>query len=160
MSAAPVRPQASAQRPAQCERAPASVRLHRFGFVQRGFAAMAAVFVLVLLAGVGAFLVTLSNTQQVNSAQDLQGSRAYWAARAGLEWALALTKSGGACPGASTTFNIDTGASFALTVTCSVLTYSEGAATVNVFTLNSVARQGTAGSAGYVERSLSAALEN
>ncbi len=160
MSAAPVRPQANSHRPAQCVRAPASVRLHRFGFVQRGFAAMAAVFVLVLLAGLGAFLLTLSNTQQVNSAQDLQGSRAYWAARAGLEWALALTKSGGACPGASSTFNVDTGASFALTVTCSVLSYSEGAATVKVFSLTAVATQGTAGSLGYVERSLSASLEN
>ena len=137
-----------------------SKRDRHCGLVQRGFAAVAAVFVLVLLAGLGAFLVTFSNTQQINSAQDLQGSRAYWAARAGLEWALALTKSSGACPGASTAFNIDTGAIFSLTVSCSVLPYSEGAATVNVFSLKSVASQGTVGSAGYVERSVSAALEN
>lgn len=127
---------------------------------QRGFAAIAAIFVLVVLAALGAFMATQSNTQQFNSAQDIQGSRAYWAARAGLEWALALTKSSGACPGASTSFSVDVGASFALTVTCSVVSHSEGTATVKVFSLNAVASQGTAGSLGYVERSLSAALEN
>jgi MSHA biogenesis protein MshP len=129
-------------------------------FAQRGFAAIASVFVLVVLAALGAFMMTFSNTQQLTSAQDVQGSRAYWAARAGLEWAATLTKSGGACPAASTTFDVDSGATFALTVTCSMLSYSEGPATVNVFSLNAVARQGTVGSPGYVERSVSAALEN
>ena len=127
---------------------------------QRGVAAIAALFVLVVLAALGAFMATQSNTQQINSAQDIQGSRAYWAARAGLQWALALTRSTGACPGASTSFNVDVGASFALTVTCSVAAHSEGAATVNIFSLTAVASQGTTGSMGYVERSVSAMLEN
>lgn len=130
------------------------------GHAQRGFAAIAAIFVLVVLSALGAFMATQSSTQQLNSAQDIQGSRAYWAARAGLEWALALTRSSGACPGASTSFNVDVGSSFALVVTCSVVSHSEGAATVNVFSLSAVASQGTAGSLGYVERSLSASLEN
>lgn len=53
---------------------------------QVGFAAIAAIFLVVVLAALGAFMVTFSNTQQLTSAQDLQGTRAYWAARAGLEW--------------------------------------------------------------------------
>ena len=137
-----------------------SMRLRTSGHAQRGFAAIAAIFVLVVLSALGAFMATQSSTQQLNSAQDIQGSRAYWAARAGLEWALALTRSSGACPGASTSFNVDVGSSFALVVTCSVVSHSEGAATVNVFSLSAVASQGTAGSLGYVERSLSASLEN
>jgi MSHA biogenesis protein MshP len=128
--------------------------------VQRGFAAIAAIFILVVLAALGAFMVTFSNTQQVTSAQDVQGSRAYWAARGGVEWALALAKANGACPAASSSFTVDTGAVFNLTVTCSVLSYSEGSDTVNVFALRAVATQGTVGSPGYVERSVSAALEN
>ena len=56
---------------------------------QRGFVLVAAVFLLVVLAALGAFMVTFTNTQQLASAQDVQGSRAYWAARAGLEWAAA-----------------------------------------------------------------------
>ena len=52
-------------------------------FHQQGFAAIAAVFLVVVLAALGAFMVTFSNTQQLTSAQDVQGSRAYWAARGG-----------------------------------------------------------------------------
>lgn len=55
---------------------------------QQGFAAIAAIFLVVILAALGAFMLTFSNTQQLASAQDLQGSRAYWAARAGLEWGI------------------------------------------------------------------------
>ncbi len=78
---------------------------------QSGFAAIAAIFVLVVLAALGAFMVTSSNTQQLTSALDVQGSRAYWAARAGLEWGLALAKTNGACPAATSSFTVNTGAS-------------------------------------------------
>ena len=63
-----------------------------------GFAAIAAIFLLVALAALGAFMVTFSNTQQLTSAQDLQGSRAYWAARAGLEWGIVRGAGASACP--------------------------------------------------------------
>ena len=67
--------------------------------VQHGFAAIAAIFLVVLLAALGAFMVGFSNTQQLNSAQDVQGSRAYWAARSGLGWGLAsLRANPAACP--------------------------------------------------------------
>jgi MSHA biogenesis protein MshP len=54
----------------------------------RGFSLPTAIFLLVILALLGAFMVSLSTTQNVMSAQDVQGSRAYNAARAGMEWAL------------------------------------------------------------------------
>ena len=56
---------------------------------QTGFAAIAAIFLVVVLAALGGFMMIFSNTQQLTSAQDFQGSRAYWAARGGLEWAIA-----------------------------------------------------------------------
>jgi MSHA biogenesis protein MshP len=51
-----------------------------------GFAAIAAIFILVVLAGLGTVLATLSGVQQRASVFDLQGVQAYQAARAGLEF--------------------------------------------------------------------------
>src|SRR5450830_1394703 len=62
--------------------------MSRIQQAQRGFAAISAIFLVVILAALGAFMLTFSNTQQLTSAQDLQGTRAYWAARAGLEWGI------------------------------------------------------------------------
>jgi MSHA biogenesis protein MshP len=45
-----------------------------------------AIFLLVVLAALGAFIVSLAVTQQVDLAHDLEGSRAYHAARAGLDY--------------------------------------------------------------------------
>jgi MSHA biogenesis protein MshP len=43
---------------------------------------------LVVLAGLGAAMVTLFATQQASASLDEQGARAYQAARAGAEWGL------------------------------------------------------------------------
>lgn len=53
-----------------------------------GFVLPSAIFLLVILAALAAFLVTISTTQSTTSAQDVQGARAYQAARAGIEWGL------------------------------------------------------------------------
>ena len=53
-----------------------------------GFASIVAIFLLVVMAAMGSFMLTFSNTQQLTSAQDIKGSQAYWAARAGLEWGM------------------------------------------------------------------------
>jgi MSHA biogenesis protein MshP len=126
---------------------------------QSGFAAVAAIFLVVVMAAMGAFMVSISNAQQLASAVDLQGNRAYWAARAGLEWALgAVTLSASTCP-ASPPATVDTGATFNLAVTCNLQSYTEGTVTAKIFTLKSVASAGTAGSPTYVERSVSASYE-
>lgn len=126
---------------------------------QRGFAAVAAIFLLVVLAALGGFMLTFSSTQQLTSAQDVQGSRAYWAAQAGLEWALATVDATSACPGAAPT-PID---GFTVEVTCPLpLVYNEGGLVRTIFRLQSTAR--TAGGAavggvGFIERSVSATME-
>lgn len=53
-----------------------------------GVAILTAIFLLVVVAGLGVAVVTLTTSQQSGSIQDLQGQRAYQAARAGIEWAL------------------------------------------------------------------------
>jgi len=55
--------------------------------LQRGFSLISAIFLLVVLAGLGAVMVTFSTAQHQSLAIDLLGSRAYQAAQAGIEWA-------------------------------------------------------------------------
>lgn len=122
--------------------------------LQRGFAAIAAIFLIVVLAALGAFMVTFSNTQHLTSAQDMQGSRAYWAARAGLEWGIVSAVS--SCSASPTSLTIDV---FTVTVTCAQSTYSDSD-TVNMFSITSVANAtgASVGSVGYIERSVSASV--
>lgn len=53
---------------------------------QAGFSIVAAVFILVVLSALAGFVVTVSTTQHAGAALDVQGARAYQAARAGAEW--------------------------------------------------------------------------
>ena len=55
---------------------------------ERGFAVISAIFILVVLAALGAFIMSISSNQQIGSALDIQGVRAYQAARSGVEWGL------------------------------------------------------------------------
>ena len=127
--------------------------------LQHGFAAIAAIFLVVILAALGGFMLSFSNTQQLTSAQDIQGSRAYWAARAGLEWGIASATS--ACPVGTTTLSIATGSTFSVAVTSTTTNYSEGVSTPVICRITAVATvpSSTVGSIGYIERSVSAAIE-
>lgn len=139
---------------------------------QRGFAAVAAIFLVVVLAALGGFMLTISNTQHLTSAQDVQGSRAYWTARAGLEWGISKISTDPAlCPNATMTALVPTAATptllsaldgFTLSIQCARNSYTEGATSPVIYQLNVVAfRTGQAvGSVGYIERSLSVTMEH
>lgn len=86
----------------------------------RGFSLVSAIFLLVVLAALGAAIVTVSTVQHQSSALDIQGVRAYQAARAGIEWGLFRRLQAGACVG-STNIALPGGTSlagFSVTVTC------------------------------------------
>jgi MSHA biogenesis protein MshP len=51
-----------------------------------GFALPSAIFLLVVLAGLAAFMLSVFTTSQSAQTLDLNGARAFQAARAGLEW--------------------------------------------------------------------------
>ena len=126
---------------------------------QHGFAAIAAIFLVVALAALGAFMVMFSNTQQLTSAQDLQGTKAYWAARAGVEWGIANSGTVAAaaaadCSANPTTLSVE---GFSVAVTCPRSAYVDGD-NLNVFQITAVASSGTPGSVGYIERSVSASV--
>ena len=70
---------ATHRRPA-CMPAPATPTM------QRGFALVSAIFLIVALAALGVYMARIASIQHTNALQDLQGSAAYQAARSGAEW--------------------------------------------------------------------------
>src|SRR5882762_3589 len=53
---------------------------------QRGFSIVAAIFLLVVLALLGGFILSVTGIQQSSGQLDVLGVRAYQSARAGMEW--------------------------------------------------------------------------
>jgi len=69
-----------------------------------GVGLVTAIFLLVVLSGLGVAMVSLYTTQQASSDLDLQGARAYQAARAGIEFGLFQRRQvpgAAGCPGAA-----------------------------------------------------------
>jgi len=123
---------------------------------QKGFAIVSAIFLLVALAALGAFMVSFSNTQHLTSAQDVQGSRAYWAAKGGIQWAAGAIAATNACPAVQPAF----ADGFNVVVTCQRLQYAVGATTQTIYWLQSTASTGgPVGSANYIERQVQAFVE-
>lgn len=128
----------------------------------RGFAAIAAIFVLVVLAGMGVAMVTISSAQQRSSAFDALGSRAYQAARAGIEVGVYQALRNDTC--ANTTFAL-TGAlaAFSVQLQCTVTSHVEVATPatrlfhITVTACNRASCPGSA-DATYVERQLRAVV--
>ena len=134
-----------------------------------GFTLVSVVFILVVLAALGAGLATMSQRQHMGSAAELDSARALQAARAGLEWAVfqvlrnpAPPAAAPGCP-ASTSFAPAGLGGFTVTVQCTLTAGSDGADSMSFYTL--VANACNAPSAGacpasgsvqpsYVERQL------
>lgn len=87
-------------------------------FRDRGFALVSAIFLIVILAALAGFIVVVSTHQQAGHTADIQGSRAYQAARAGVEWGIYNFKRNNACATGSS-FNPGGGlGTFTVTVDC------------------------------------------
>jgi MSHA biogenesis protein MshP len=134
-------------------------RLRSAGLIaQRGFSIVSAIFLLVVMASLGAFMVTFSTVQHTTAAQDIQGVRAYHAAHAGIEWGLyQVLQAGPACPSSPTTLPALGGtlSDFSVSVACSKSDYVEAGTPVSVYVVTSTATNGASvGSAQYIEREL------
>ncbi len=66
---------------------------------QAGVALATAIFLIVVLAGLGAIALTVSGLQHTSSARDVMGAKAYQAARSGLEWGAHKVLQQAAAPG-------------------------------------------------------------
>ena len=139
-----------------------------------GFTMVSALFVLVVLAALGAAMASLSVRQQLGSAAEIDAARGLHSARAGLEWAAFQVLRNPAPPAAapacfaSTSFTLAGLSPFTVTVGCARTpgsgTLSDGASTLVFYQL--LATACNAPSAGacpatgtlqptYVERQLS-----
>lgn len=135
---------------------------------QQGFSIVSAIFLLVVLAFLGVAMVSFSTTQQQSQALDVMGSRAYQAARAGIEWAaynIVLTPASAAAPwvdcmpGKTVEVAGDLAPFSPVKVNCSAVSSVEGGITVWIYDVSAVAATGGApGDQNYVERDVSARL--
>lgn len=142
--------------------------------IQNGFSLVSAIFLLVIIAGLGLFAVTVATTQHQTSALDVAGARAFQAARAGVEWgvfALLRTPAGvfnTACTAGSTSqaiaLSAPTLAGFTVNVQCTAVSNNEGDRTIAtgnpvwVYTITSTAQQGTPATPDYVERQMTVTI--
>ena len=139
-----------------------------------GFSIPTALFVIVILAALGAFLVTIGGSQQAGLAQDVTGTRVLHAARSGLDWGVHESLLPGstfrgtcAAGGATRTINgLDGMPGITVVVTCSSAAYSEGVNTPRSYQLAATACNNAAcpntvsPSVQYVERRLTALVVN
>ena len=117
---------------------------------EAGFSAVTAIVILVILAVLGAAIVTITGTRSASSALDVLGSRAYQAARAGIEWGAFQIRNPEntnlappgpytaqyACPGPATSFGLGGElAGFTVTVQCTSTPYTEFGNVLTIYQL-------------------------
>ena len=86
---------------------------------------MTAIFLLVVIGALTAYLLKMSGLQHSSMALDVQGARAYQASRAGIDWGVYRALRDNSCVG-SASFGLAGGLSeFTVTVTCTDTTYTE-----------------------------------
>jgi MSHA biogenesis protein MshP len=122
---------------------------------QQGFSLVSAIFLLVVLAGLGVYAVRMNTMQQQTVTAGLRGAQAYQAARTGVQWGAYRALTAGSCA-ASTTLSLSEGAAngFRVTVLCTQRNHTEGTGTVHVYQFDVKAEGGTYGGPDYVSRRL------
>lgn len=114
---------------------------------QRGVALVAAIFLLVVLAALGVYMVTIAGVQSRTPVFALQGAQAYAAACSGVEWGIYQAENGSCSAGA--TFPVG---NFSVTVTCISSLFQEGGSSYHVDTITAISQQGVYGSGDYISR--------
>lgn len=113
---------------------------------ERGFALVAALFLIVVIALVVATMSRLAVNQQADGNLALQQARAYQAARAGLEWGINRVRATASCPSGSVDMSGGNLAAFTVTLTCSRRDYTgDDGAALSLFRLEATAANGAPG---------------
>jgi len=134
---------------------------------QQGFSLITAIFLLVVLATLMGYMVSLRVVQQQMVVMSVQGARALQAARAGLEYGIYKALNGSSCvPGTDTTETVTflpaepALEKFSVSVTCTATVHTEGVASAfNFYTLTALSSsgtfaQGSAANPDYVSRQI------
>lgn len=149
-----------------------------------GFTLVSAIFLLVGLAALGIYMVTISGVQHTTNSHAVIAARTYYAAKSGLEWAVhraVNTQNAGggataipiACgiPPATATYTFtdaSLGNNITITTTCTYSRHADSKAGAtkaknspfNVAVVTSTAEYGVFGSPDYARRRLEATVSN
>lgn len=136
----------------------------------RGVSMITAIFLILVISVLGAYIASVATTQHTTQTLDLQGAKAYQAAYAGMQWGVYQALRTGTCTG-STSFAL-AGAlgGFAVTVQCTDTTspggYTENGVTRNIYRITSTGCSPPSGTSCpgvqggyYVERQIEATLD-
>lgn len=131
---------------------------------QSGSSLVAAIFLLVVIAGLGVFMLSIYSAQQRTSSMDIRGARAYQAAKAGIEWGtyqiMVQENSSPAlapynCVGAmGTPAFAGSLQGYIVSVSCNLTTTTEGSNTIRVYQITSTASSSAAPAPDFVERQI------
>jgi MSHA biogenesis protein MshP len=135
---------------------------------EAGFSLVAAIFLIVVLAALGAFAVQVAMTQYQSSTLELLEARAQAAAEAGIEYGanLALQRAPPSCLASNTLKPQGALAGFVVTVACTSTTHQiysglpPTAQTYTVYALTATASKGTYGAQDYVARTVTRNVTN
>jgi MSHA biogenesis protein MshP len=125
----------------------------------RGGALLTAIFLIVVLLGMGLGMMNLSGVQQDTTSKAMLSARAYYGARAGLDWGIQQAIAASSCAGSSS-LNLTQVALTGVSVTVTCSQQRQGSATESVFYITSKATTGTLGTVAYAERRMEATISN
>jgi MSHA biogenesis protein MshP len=119
-----------------------------------GFALVSAIFLLVVLAGLGVVAVRVNVLQQQTTTAELRGAQAFHAAKSGVAWAAYQALNASVCGTSTLSLTEGATAGFSVTIQCAQTSYVEGTSTIRVFVFDVRAVGGVYGGPDYVSRRL------
>jgi MSHA biogenesis protein MshP len=122
----------------------------------RGFSIVLALFVIVVVALIGAVAVRLGAGEQQTVTLRVLGDRAVEAARAGIEWGAYRALDLNSCGPGSLALTEGTLNGFTVSVTCVMTTHAQSNGTYHVYEIESYAEWGSYGRPDYVSRRIGA----
>ena len=128
---------------------------------QGGFSLVAAIFLIVVLAALGAFAVQIALTQYQAASVELLEARAEAAADAGIEYGANMALQRATCA-ATRTLSLTQKAlkGFVVTVTCGATTHQVAGQNYQVYALTAAATYGSYGAPDYVARNVTRNVTN
>ena len=128
---------------------------------ERGFALVAALFLMVIIALVVATMSRLAVNQNADGDLALQQARAYQAARAGLEWGISSAVNAGSCSNSGVSMAGGGLSEFTVSLTCSSTSHTDDdGSSLTIYRLTAQAQNGAPGSRpDYAYRRLTASVE-
>lgn len=121
----------------------------------KGFTLVAAVFILIILGLLSAFIIGISATTRTTATSAIAGANSYFAAYSGLEWGINRTLALVSCP-STTNLSLTQGSlsGYTVNVSCTQESFTENPLTITIHTLTSKATTGTIGSKDYSSREM------